>query len=153
MESLEKFLVEHDFLAGMNKEYIDLMVGCSSNVRFKEGEYICREGREANMFYILREGKVSLDIHMPQRGPVAIMTLDAGQVLGWSWLFPPHRWQFDALAKTDIRAIAFDGECMRKKCEENHDLGYEIMKRFSQVLAERLQSTRLQLMDVYCAKG
>ncbi len=153
METLQKFLAEHQFLSDMSPEFIEQIVGCSRNVHFAPGEFICREGRDADNFYFIREGKVALDIHMPQVGPVTIMTLDNDQVLGWSWLFPPYRWHFNAQAKTEVRAIAVDGACMRGKCSGDHLFGYEILKRFSRILAERLHSTRLQLMDVYSANG
>jgi hypothetical protein len=80
---------------------------------------------------------------------VTIHTRHEGEVLGWSWMVPPYRWHFDARASETTRAIAMDGKCLRTKCDEDHDLGYEIMKRFSLVIAERLEATRLQLMDIY----
>ncbi|KAA3616200.1 MAG: cyclic nucleotide-binding domain-containing protein [Calditrichaeota bacterium] len=153
METLERFLTEHNFLVNLEPEFVKQIVGCASNVHFSAGDFICREGRDADKFYFIREGKVALDIHMPQRGPVTIMTLNSDQVLGWSWLFPPYRWQFNAQAKTDVAAIAVDGSCLRAKCINDRLFGYEILKRFSQILADRLQSTRLQLMDVYSANG
>ena len=76
-------------------------------------------------------------------------TVDAGEILGWSWLLPPYQWKFNARAMESIRAIALDGKCLRTKCEENHDLGYELLKRFAQVIEKRLEATRLQLLDVY----
>ncbi|MCA9734872.1 MAG: cyclic nucleotide-binding domain-containing protein [Deferribacteres bacterium] len=153
METLERFLAEHKFLENMKPEFIEQIVGCASNVHFPAGEVICREGRDADKFYFIREGKVALDIHMPQKGSISIMTLEKDSVLGWSWLFPPYRWQFNARAKTDIHAIAVEGACLRAKCFNDHEFGYDILQRFSQILAERLQSTRLQLMDVYSANG
>jgi hypothetical protein len=80
---------------------------------------------------------------------MTIETIGEGEVLGWSWLFPPYRWQFDAQAVGLVRAIAFDGRCLRGKCEEDHDLGYWLMQRFAQVMSQRLQATRLQLLDLY----
>ncbi len=85
---------------------------------------------------------------MPHR-PIVIETIEAGEVLGWSWLFPPYRWHFNARALEPIRAIMLDGVCLREKGEIDHDLGYELVKRMAHILIERLQSTRLQLLDVY----
>ncbi len=76
-------------------------------------------------------------------------TVAEGDVLGWSWLFPPYRWVFDAQALELTRALVFDGTCLRGKCEDDHNLGYELMKRFAHVVVQRLQATRLQLLDVY----
>ena len=91
---------------GMKQEHMDLLVGCASNVRFETGQFILREGEEANSFYLLRQGKAALEIHAPGRGPISIQTLGAGEVLGWSWLVPPYRWRFDARATELTRAIA-----------------------------------------------
>jgi CRP-like cAMP-binding protein len=80
---------------------------------------------------------------------MVIETLEAGDLLGWSWLFPPHRAHFDARALTLVRATSFDGACLRQKCAAEPEFGYDIMSRFAQVLIERLQWTRLRLLDVY----
>ena len=149
METLERILIEHPFFKGLETQYLQLIIGCASNVRFNAGQFIFREGEEANQFYLIRYGKVALEIFSPNRGPITIQTLREGEVLGWSWLFPPYQWHFDARALELTRAIALDGECLRKKCEEDHNLGYELMKRFAQIIEQRLEFTRLQLLDVY----
>ena len=149
MENLEKILEGHSFLAGMDPKHVEFITGCASNVSFKAGEFIIREGEDANAFYLIRHGKVMIETFVPQKGPVLIRTRDAGEVLGWSWLVPPYKWHFDARALEVTRAIALDAECLRKKCDEDHDFGYEIMKRFTAIIAERLEATRLQLMDIY----
>jgi CRP-like cAMP-binding protein len=149
MENLEKILSDHPFFKDMKSEYLNLIVGCASNVRFNEDEVIFSEGEEANKFYVIREGSVALDIHDPGSGKITIDTLEDGEVLGWSWLVPPYYWRFDARAIRKTRAIALDGKCLRNKCEGDHDLGYELLKRFSLIIEQRLQSTRLQLLDIY----
>ncbi|MBN2227601.1 MAG: cyclic nucleotide-binding domain-containing protein, partial [candidate division Zixibacteria bacterium] len=128
---------------------LELLVGCASNVVFKAGEFIIREGEDADKFYVIRHGKVLIETHMPQKGTIIIRSREAGEILGWSWMVPPYRWHFDARAVELTRAIALDGKCLRGKCEDDHDLGYEIMKRFALIIAERLEATRLQLMDIY----
>jgi CRP/FNR family transcriptional regulator, cyclic AMP receptor protein len=150
-QTLEPILAEHPFLKGLDSRYLQVIVGCASNVRFDAGGLIFREGEEANQFYIIRHGRVALQIFAPERGPITIDTLSPGDVLGWSWLFPPYRWHFDAKALELTRAIALDGTCLRSKCEDDHGLGYELVKRFAHVLMQRLQATRLQLLDVYGA--
>lgn len=149
MENLEKILAEHPFLQGLESHYLDLIVGCASNVKFDAGQFIFHEGEEANQFYVIRHGKVALEIFSPERGAIEIDTLEEGDVLGWSWLIPPYHWRFDARAVELTRAIALDGKCLRNKCEEDHDLGYQLLKRFAHIIEQRLQSTRLQLLDVY----
>jgi CRP-like cAMP-binding protein len=133
----------------MEEPYLQLFVDCASNVRFDAGETIFRTGEEANTFYLIRHGKVALETSAPERGTAIIQTLTDGDVLGWSWLVAPFRWRFHARALEPVRAIALDGRCLRGRSEEDHDLGYELMKRCAQVMEQRLQATRLQLLDVY----
>jgi CRP-like cAMP-binding protein len=125
------------------------MAGCASNVRFAASADLFREGERADQFYLLRHGRVALQVFVPGQGRITIETLQAGDVLGWSWLFPPYLWHFDAQALELTRALAFDGECLRAKCDEDHDLGYTLMQRFARIMMQRLHATRLQLLDVY----
>jgi CRP-like cAMP-binding protein len=149
METLEPILAEHPFIKGLEPRHVQLIVGCASNMRFEAGQFILREGEEANQFYIIRKGRVALEVFSPEQGPIIIDTLGDGEVLGWSWLIPPYHWRFDARAVELTRAIALDGKCLRNKCEEDHDLAYELLKRFAHLMEERLEATRLQLMDIY----
>jgi len=153
METLEPLLTEHPFLSGLEPQHIKLIVGCASNVRFDAGQYIFREDEEANQFYIIRQGKVALEIYAAERGSLIIDTLGEGDILGWSWLIPPYNWRFDAKAVELTRAIALDGKCLRTKCENDHHLGYELLKRFASIVEQRLQSTRIQLLDIYDARS
>ena len=149
METLEPILAQHPFFQDIEPVYLQLMVGCAANVRFAAGDDIFREGDVADRFYLIRHGRVALQVFIPGQGRITIETIEAGEVLGWSWLFPPYRWHFDAQALELTRAIAFDGACLRAKCDEDHDLGYRLMQRFAQVMMQRLQATRLQLLDLY----
>ena len=149
METLEHIIAEHPFFAGLESYYTTLLTGCAANVRFDAGTYIFKEGEEANEFYLIRAGKVALEIFAPQRKPIMLATLAEGEILGWSWLLPPYQWRCHAHAIETVRAIALDGKCLRTKCDQNHDLGYEMLKRFAQIMEQRLEATRLQLLDVY----
>jgi CRP-like cAMP-binding protein len=152
METLERIIAEHPFFADLESYYTTLLVGCASNVRFQTGAYIFKEGEEANDFYLIRTGKVALELFAPQREPIIVETLSEGEILGWSWLVPPYHRKFHAHAVEETRALVLDGKCLRTKCEQNHDLGYELLKRFSQVIAQRLEATRYQLLDVYAPR-
>lgn len=149
MKDIKALIQEHPFFAGLDETALDLIAGCASNVHFAAGQYLFHEGESANQFFLIRAGRVRLETAAPGRTPMVIETLQAGEVLGWSWLFPPYLWQFDAVAADSIRATAFDGKCLRGKCEENHDLGYELAMRSAHIMMQRLQATRLQLLDVY----
>jgi CRP/FNR family transcriptional regulator, cyclic AMP receptor protein len=149
MEGLDRILKEHPFFAGLKEEFATLVCGCAKNVRFEAGQYLFHEGDPADQFYLLRHGRVALQVTEPGRGAVTFQTIGPGEIVGVSWLIPPYRWTCDAKALELIRAIAMDGSCLRQKCEADHDLGYEMMKRFMPVLIERLQATRMQILDVY----
>ena len=149
IHSLEPILAEHPFFQGMKKDYLALLAGCASNVRFEGGEFIFRHHEDANQFFLIREGKVAIEIAAVGLEPLEIQTLGPGEVMGWSWLFPPYQWTFDARALERTRALALDGACLRGKCAEDHHLGYEMLTRFSGVIIERLKNTRIQLLDIY----
>jgi len=149
MPTLEPILAAHPFFKDLEPRFLALVAGCAANGRVHAGEFLFREGTEANQFYLIRHGKVALQIFVPEQGPRTIATIEAGEVLGWSWLFPPFRWHFDAQALELTRVLVFDGQCLRAKCEADHDLGYALMQRFAQVMMQRLQATRLQLLDLY----
>jgi len=149
METLQPILREHPFLHGLEEKHLEFLTGCASNLRFKAQEFLCREGEEASAAYLLRSGRVALEVDIPGQGSVEIQTVEEGEVLGFAWLFPPYRWQFDGRAVEPVRAIAFDGKCLREKCEADHDLGYQMVKRFLQQINQRLDKARFQMLDVY----
>src|SRR5512137_269106 len=137
MENLERILSEHPFFAGLDKAFLELACGCAKNARFEGDQFIAHEGEAADHFYLLREGRVALQVSAPGRGAATFLTLGPGEVFGVNWLVPPFRWTYDARAQELTRAIAMDAACLRRKCEADHDLGYELMKRFMSVLIER----------------
>jgi|ERR1035437_9082947 CRP-like cAMP-binding protein len=152
METLQRVLIEHPFFVDLPTRHRELVVGCASNARFQAGEFIFREGEDAEKFYLIREGKVALSIKSERRGPLNILTLGEGDILGWSWLFPPYRWKFSAKTIEAIRAFAMDGHCLRDKAEQDHDLGYELLRRFARIVETRFETMRLQLANVYADK-
>ncbi|MFA5008261.1 MAG: cyclic nucleotide-binding domain-containing protein [Candidatus Omnitrophota bacterium] len=149
MHDLKPTLEKHPFFKGLKAEYLDFIVGCASNVHFKEGEILLREGEAADKFFLIREGQVALEINIPQHESIIVQTVHGDDILGWSWLIPPHFYRFTCRAITSTRAIALDGKCLRNKCEENHDLGYELLKRLAGVFTQRLEVTRKQLINIY----
>ena len=151
MEGLERILEKHRFFAGLEKGFRGLLTGCARNMRFEAGAYLFHEGEPADQFFLIRHGRVSLELAAPGRAAVTFQTIGEAGVVGVSWLVPPYRWSYDAKALDLTRAIALDADCLRRKCEEDHDLGYDLMKRFVPILVERLQATRLQALDIYGA--
>jgi len=149
MKSVEQMLAEHPFVAGLSPAQIKLLAHGAAEARYDEDEVLFHEHEEALNFYLLVEGSVAIRIHVPHLGPIPIQTITAGQVLGWSWLIPPYKWQFDARAFTQVTAVLIKADYLRGLFDQNPELGYQFLKRINHVLAERLQATRLQLLDVY----
>jgi CRP/FNR family transcriptional regulator, cyclic AMP receptor protein len=129
------------------------VAGCGSTGGLAAGAFLAREGAPADTFHLIRRGRVALEVHAPGGAPLVVETVEAGSIVGWSWLFPPYRWAFDVRAVEPTRTIDFDGACLRGRCEEDHELGYRLMQRFAQVMLERLQATRLRLLDLYGDPG
>lgn len=149
MYTLERIVREHPFFRGMEDRHIQLIAGCARNVRFAPGEFIFRAGEPANHFYLIREGQVAVQFAIPHHGARTVRTVADGEVVGWSWLFDPYQWHFDARVQQPTRALAFDGKCLRDKCEHDHDFGYALYPRFTRLVTDTLQGTLLQLLDLY----
>jgi CRP/FNR family cyclic AMP-dependent transcriptional regulator len=149
IDGMEKIVREQSFFAGLGQATIDLVAGCTRNTHFAAGTMLFREGDPADEFFLVRRGRVALEMSAPGRGAITFETVSAGGIVGLSWLIPPYRWSFDARAVDEVRAIGIDARCLRRKCEADHDFGYTMMMRFVPVLVDRLQASRLQVLDVY----
>ena len=149
MPSINETLAGHRFFRSVDSAFLRILTGCTAMVDFKAGEIIFRQDHDAKRFYGLTRGCVALELHTPGKGTVVIETLGPGDVFGSSWLFPPYRYDYDARAVQDTRAVAFNAECLRNLCEADHDLGYDLMKRFAAIMRSRLQMARLQCLDIY----
>ena len=149
MRTIADLIGDAPALAGLAPHHLELIAGCGENAHFQAGVTLAGAGQSADHFFLVRHGSIALELAVPQHDPLTISTLHDGEIVGWSWLFEPHRWAFDARAVEDTGVIAFDGACLRGKCDADHELGYQLMRRFAAVLVDRLQGTRLQLLDVY----
>lgn len=151
MRTMDELLAEHPFFQGFDEPAQRLLAGCASNVHAQPDEMLIREGGAAESFYVVRHGRVAVEIHSPTSGPIVLDTVEDGEILGWEWLVPPHRWLGDARAVEPTDLIAFDGTCLRGKCEADPRLGYELLKRVADVMYQRLLAARLRLLDLYGA--
>lgn len=148
-QDLGRIIDEHPFFADMESDLREALVCCAANERFIAGEHIFREGAESHKFYLIREGQVAIEVEPPVRKPIILETLSAGEVMGWSWLVPPHRAAFAARAQTNVRVLSFNGACLLKSMETDPALGFAVLRRFLPVIAHRLAAARLQLLDLY----
>lgn len=149
MKSMEELVASHPFAAGLNDEHLALVSTCARNLSLETGAMLCVEGASADTFYLLRRGHVSIEVHQAGRGPIVIETVGPGDVVGWSWLVPPYRWTFDARVLQPVGALAIDGACLRAKSLEDPALGFALLSRVTQELLQRLQATRVRLLDLY----
>jgi CRP/FNR family cyclic AMP-dependent transcriptional regulator len=149
VRTLEQIIAEHPFWKGVNPHYFHRLNESASEMRFAVQQQIFQEGSDADQFYLIHAGRVALETFVPGTGVITIQTIGAGEALGWSWLFPPYRWHFSARSIDESDVVALDARALREKAEENHDFGYDIAMRIAQVMLQRLQATRMQLLDFY----
>ena len=153
VESMATRVALHPFLAGMNPTQLALLTDCAIPVQFKKGQTILREGDMANRFYLIERGKVVLESGEGFGEPVVIETIGAGDLLGWSWMFPPYVWHFTARAAEPTEAIFFYGTILREYCERDHSLGYDLFKRMTPIMMKRLQSARRNMLSVHAHRA
>jgi CRP-like cAMP-binding protein len=148
-ESMATRVELHPFLAGMDRTQLAWLTDCAMAAHFKPGQVILREGEMANRFYLIESGKVVLESGEGFGEPVVVETIGAGDLLGWSWMFPPYVWHFTARAVEPVEAIFFYGTILREYCEKDHSLGYELFKRMAPVMLRRLQAARKRMLSIH----
>src|SRR3954468_16769358 len=143
---LQSRILSHSFFNGMTDKHISIIMQGASEKNFDAGALLCAQGAPANAFFLIEQGSVLLDTH--ESGETApIQTVHAGDVVGWSWLFPPFTWHLSAHAVEPTHAIVLSGAHLLAVAEANHEFGYELMKRVAQVLVQRIQSTGKELLE------
>jgi CRP-like cAMP-binding protein len=151
MKNLEQVLAEHPLFAGLGDDLHTLLAGCGRNVHFAADDYLFHTGEPADHCYLLRAGRVALELVSTGGQRLVIDTVEAGNVVGLSWLVPPYRWYLDARAVEPTSAIALDAACLRAKCDAEPRVGYQLLQRIAQQMYSRMQASRLRLLDVYGA--
>ena len=144
---LLKRIAQQPFFKGLSEQLVQLLADSTMEMQFKPGDWIYRQGDPANRFYLILEGKVLIESEVKERGMISIRTLGPGDDLGWAWLFPPHYMHFSARVIEPTRTIFFYGTRLREKCDANHELGYQLMKRVAQVVARNLNATQRRLLE------
>jgi CRP-like cAMP-binding protein len=146
---MQGIFAHHGFLHGLGERNLMILASGARPFTHEANEMLGREGEPARAFYLIQAGHVALEVATPQHGLVTIETAGKGDIVGWSWLVPPHRWKFDCRALDRVQGLAFDAEWLREKCENDHELGYHLLKQLVTVLASRLAATRLRLLELY----
>lgn len=153
IRGLEQTLPEHPFFEGFDRDTIALLAGCAHNVHFRPDELVFQEGQAAEHFYLVRSGRIAIQVHQAAGGASILDTVESGEVLGFSWLVPPHRWVFDARATAETSAVSFDADCLRAKCDTDPAVGYALMSRVAGIMLHRLEAARVRLLDIYGPKS
>jgi len=153
LEPLETRVGLHPFLVGLRPHYVKLLADCAMAKTFAVDEYLFRQGEFANRFYLIEQGEVVLEALDNDGNGVVIERVGADKLVGWSWLFPPYVWHFDARAAAPTNAIFFYGTILREYCAKDPSLGFELFKRMSQVMVERLQAARARLLATHSGKA
>ena len=135
----------HAFLRDLDSKHLMVLASGARPFTTAAGEFLGREGESASHFYLIQSGHVSIESHRPNQEGIRVQTVGPGEAVGWSWLVPPYRWQFDCRAIDEVRGIALDGEWLRERCEQDYTLSHHLLKRLVAVLAGRLAATRLAL--------
>lgn len=143
----------HPFLADMAAEHRQVLAADALVVSFTAGERVFAEGSIADRFWLLESGSVALDMPVPGRGDAVVETLAGPTVLGWSWLYPPYRWHFGAVTREPSTAVVFGAASVRRRCDADPGFGYAILNHFAPVIIQRLQATRLRMLDLYAPRG
>ena len=152
-EPLASRVALHPFLAAMNRAQLTLLTDCAMAAHFQKGDVLLRQGEFANRFYLIESGSVALESRAdPDEPAVIVDTITAGDLLGWSWMFPPYAWYFTARALEPTSALFFYGTILRQYCEKNHSLGFELLKRATAVMSRRMQRARDRMLAVHSGR-
>lgn len=152
-QTIEDYLSTHAFFSGMEDSFVKFLSNSATELRIKEGEVLFQQGKRADKFYLLRNGRISVQVPALMGPALEIQALDKDQILGWSWLIPPYRWNFLARALEDSNLLEFDGSAILARCEEDPNFGYELFKRFATLMSERLDAARQKMMDEWNPPG
>jgi CRP/FNR family cyclic AMP-dependent transcriptional regulator len=145
--SIEQVLKAHPLTRELRRDHARLLSAHAQNRVFAAGEYLWRQGEEGDALLLIHSGEVDLEISVPNQGPLPVETIVAGEALGCSWMAPSERWQFDARALTPVQAVVLQGRHVREACDQDVALGYELLKRLTPAIAQRLQRARLRLIE------
>jgi CRP-like cAMP-binding protein len=143
----------HPFLKDLDEESVNALCACAESQSYAAGEYLWRQGEHAEALYLIDSGEVSLEIQVPNFGPLAIDLVGGGEVAGWSWQLPPYRLKFDARATGPVHVYALNAEALRTKSEADPRFGYELLRRVVPIISRRLDAARIKLFDLEPSKG
>lgn len=146
-------LKQHPFVQGLHDDYQNILQHLVVKETYVQNQVLFQEGERADRFFLIHQGELSIEILNPGQGLLPIQTVGAKEIVGWSWFFPPHYWTFHGRAKKDLQVFSLEGSSLKKECESYPAFGFELVKRLTQTMVDRLKSTRLQILDIYGIRG
>jgi len=151
--SVANLLSDQELFRGMGRDPIERLAAHAAPRSLERNEVLFRHGEPAEHFFLVRSGGVVLEVPAISGPTLEVQRLAAGEVLGWSWLIPPYRWNFDARAVEASELLAFDGVAIREACEHDPAFGYAVLKRFSALMSQRLEVARQRMMENWSPPG
>ena len=144
----ESYLAQHRFFKDFDPAYLKVLAEHASEKEFKRGDFISAQDDVASSFFLILEGEIEVQIPSIYGPPIVVQTLAKDDILGWSWLIPPYKWHFESKASENTRLLEFDGVELRAQCEKDPRMGYELMKHFAGLMADRVQAARMRVLEV-----
>ncbi|MFA6003644.1 MAG: cyclic nucleotide-binding domain-containing protein [Elusimicrobiota bacterium] len=149
MEPLQYTIARHEFFRDFKPQHLQIFQDCASDGRYGRDQFLLRQGQGAERFFLIRKGEVRLELLTPEYGPIPIQTVGPGEVVGWSWIVPPYKSSFDARAVEALHVIVFDTSELRRRCEQDFELGYRVLQKFTAALSLRLDAVRARLVEYH----
>ncbi len=151
--NIADILAGNPFFHGLNRDHLDFLAHCARYQSVQRNAFVFHEDDSASAFYLVLSGRITVEVPAVEGPPLIVQTLTSGDVVGWSWLIAPYRWNFQGRADADTRLIAFDGALIRARCESDHDFGYRLIRDFAELMSQRLAAAREQLMAQWSPAG
>jgi CRP/FNR family transcriptional regulator, cyclic AMP receptor protein len=152
-QSIKKYLLTHSFFSGLNDGTLDFLCQCSSSHEIKKGLILFQQGANADKFYVIHNGRISIQMPAIMGPNLLIQTLENDHILGWSWMIPPYKWSFQAVAEKDTELLMFNGSALLAHCEQDPKFGYDLLKKFAGLMSTRLDVARQKMMDEWNPPG
>lgn len=152
-QAIKEQLAKQKFFDGLDENYLDFLAENAEIRSLREDEVLFRHGKRADSFYLVTKGRISLEVAAIEGPPLELQGMQAGAIIGWSWLIAPYEWHFQARAEEPSEVIRFDGDAVFQRCEDDADFGYEMLKRFSGLMSERLSFARRKMMEEWNPPG
>ena len=146
-QSITEYLSAHEFFSQFRDDDLKFLCECSSTREIKKGQILFRQGEHADKFYVVRSGRISIQMPAIMGPTLEIQAVDEDQVLGWSWLISPYQWNFQTKAEEDSELLQFDGVAILARCEQEPKFGYELLKKFAGLMSVRLNAARQKMMN------